>query len=140
MPALARGDRNGQHAGNAAQRAIESQFTHQQELAEIFQLQRTVGAENADGHRQVKTRSFFLEIGWSQIDRNLRRRNIEAGVLDGGADPVAAFTHRSVRQAYGVKPVFHRPDAGVVDFHIDDVSVDAVNRRTECLEEHGGSS
>jgi hypothetical protein len=35
-----------------------------------------------------------------------------------------------------VKTVVLGPDAGVIDFHIDDVSIDAIDCRTERLEEH----
>jgi hypothetical protein len=35
-----------------------------------------------------------------------------------------------------METVFLRLDPGVIDFHIDDVSIDAVNCRTERLEEH----
>src|ERR1700678_1808145 len=76
-------DRNGQHTRNRAQRAIEPELADQQVLCQVLRLQRTVSAENADGDGQVETRSFFLEIGRSQIDGDLRGWNVEAGVLDG---------------------------------------------------------
>src|SRR5271163_4527741 len=66
-----RSDRNGQHTGNRAQRAIEPELADQQVLRQVLQLQRTVSTENSDGDGQVETRSFFLEIGRSQIDGDL---------------------------------------------------------------------
>ena len=37
-----------------------------------------------------------------------------------------------------MKPVFRGFDTGIIDFDIDDVSVDAIDRRTECFEQNGG--
>jgi hypothetical protein len=67
-------------------------------------------------------------------------RNQVAGVLDGGADAVAALAHCGVGQADGVKVVLIGDHAAVVDFNIDEVGVDAVNGRAEGFEKHGSST
>ena len=48
----------------------------------VVAAQRTVRAENSDGYRQIKARAFFLEIGRSEIDSDLRGWYVEAGILD----------------------------------------------------------
>ncbi len=62
--------------------------------------------------------------------------HVEARVLDGSAHTVAAFAHRGVGQAHGVKVVLIGLDSREVDFDIDDVRVDAIDSGAESFEEH----
>ena len=99
-------------------------------------MQGAIGAEDADGHGQVEAGALFLDVGGREVDGDVRRRHVEAGVLDGGAHAVAAFAHGGVGQADGVKVIF----LGLcrrVDFDVDDVRVDAVDSSAEGFEEHG---
>jgi len=54
-----------------------------------------------------------------------------AGVLDGGADTVAAFTHRGIGQAHGVEVILIGDNAAVIDLHVDQIRVDAIDGRAE---------
>ena len=67
------------------------------------------------------------------------RRDVVAAVLQRGADAVAALADCGIGQADGVKVVLVGLDAGAVDFHLDDVGVDAVDGGAEGLVEHGCS-
>lgn len=52
--ALARCDGDGQHSGDCAQAAVETEFADEHELAQVAKLQGAVGSENADGHGQIE--------------------------------------------------------------------------------------
>jgi hypothetical protein len=57
--------------------------------------------------------------------------------VGGRSNPEFLMAERTRSRLYHcVETVFLRLDPGVVDFHIDDVSIDAVDCRTERLEEH----
>ena len=66
--------------------------------------------------------------------------NQVAGVLDGGADTVAALAHGGVGQADGVEDVLLRNDAAVVHLDINEIGVDSVDSRAVSFEEHGERS
>ena len=126
----------GQHAGDGADAAVEAEFADQEKTAQIVGAQRAVRAEDADGDGQVEARAFFFQVGGRKVDGDEGGRNQVAGVLDGGADAVAAFAHGGVGQAHGVEVVFVRDHAAIVHLDIDEVGVDAVDSRAEGLEEH----
>ena len=136
IPALPGSNRNRQHTRYPTKCAVQAQLPHQQKLTNVFDLQRAIGAKNSDRHREIEPRSFFFEIGRREVDGDLGWGNLETGVLDGRAHPVATLAHRRVGQAHGVKMIFHHLDAGEVDLDVDDVSIDAVDRRTEGFKEH----
>ncbi len=87
-----------------------------------------------------KPGAFLLDVGGSEVDGDERGGNQVAGVLDGGANAVAALAHGGVGQADGVEVVLIGNDTAVVDFDIDQVGVDAVDGCAEGLEEHGSSA
>ncbi len=70
----------------------------------------------------------------------MRGRNQVAGVLDGGADAVAALAHGCIGQTDGVKVVLVGDHAAVIDFYIDEVGVDAVDGCAESFKEHESSA
>ena len=131
-------DGDGQHAGDGAHAAVEAELADQEEAAEVVDAQRAVGAEDADGDGQIEARAFFFDVGGREVDGDEGGRNQVAGVLDGGADAVAAFAHGGVGQADGVEVILVRDDAAVVDLDIDEVGIDAVDRGAESFEKHGG--
>ncbi len=114
-------DGHRQHAGHGAHAAVQSQFAHQQEAAQVVGPQRAVSAQDADGDGQVEARAFLLQVGGSQVDGDEGGRNQVAGVLDGGAHAVAALAHRGVGQAHGVEDVLVHHHAAIVDLDIDEV-------------------
>jgi hypothetical protein len=67
----------------------------------------------------------------------VRRRDVVAAILQRGAHPVAAFAHSGVGQTHGVEVVLVGFDPGAIDFHLNDIGVDAVDCGAEGLIEHG---
>ena len=98
--------------------------------------ERAVGSEDADGDGEVEAGAFFLEVGGREVDGDAGGGKVEAGVLDGGADAVARLADGGVGEADGGEGFFLGFDAGEVDFHVDDVCVDAVDGGAASLEEH----
>src|SRR5438552_925038 len=132
----ARGNGDGQRAAHPAHPAIERKFAHQDVVAQFFFIQRTVGAENSQRHRQVESRTFFLYIRGREVDGDLCSRNIVAAVAQRRADALAALAHRRIGQADGVEVVFRGANAGDIDLNFDDRRVYAVDGGAESLEEH----
>ena len=130
------GDGDGQHALDGAQTAVETELADQQEVGDVLDVQAAVGAEDADGDGQVEAGAFLLNVGGGEVDGDAGGRNVEAGVLDGGADAVAGLADGGVGQADGGELFFIEDDAGEVDFDIDDAGVDAVDGGAAGFEEH----
>ncbi len=82
-------------------------------------LQGAVRAEDSDRDGQVEAGAFLLQVGGSEIDGDVRGRNEIAGVLDGGADAIAALAHGGVGKADGVEVVLLGDDAAVVNFYVN---------------------
>jgi hypothetical protein len=66
----------------------------------------------------------------------MRGRDVEAGVLDGGADTVAGFADGGVWKTDGGELRIFENGAGEVHFDVDDVGVDAVDNCAAGCEEH----
>ena len=133
----ARRDGNGQHAAHCAQRAIKAKLADQDEVADVLDGESAVGTQDADGDGQVETGALFFEVGGSEVDGDACGREVEAGVLDGGADAVAGFADGGVGQAYGGEAaVIGGLDAGEVDLDVDEVGVDTVDGGAARLKEH----
>src|SRR5579885_70092 len=114
--------------------AIERKFAEENVVLQmIVQERAAVCAEDAERNRKVKTRTFFLDVGRRQIDGDVLERVLEAAILDGGLNALAALADGGIRQA----------DRGEIwvsggDVHLDfdEVSVYSKCRGTESLEEH----
>ena len=128
--------RNRQHSRYRPQQPIKAELANQQDFSKRLDLHGARSMKNADGNREVETGSFLFQIGRSQIDRDGGRRNLEAGVFDRGAHPLARLAHCRVGQADHVEAVLHQLDAGEVDFHVDKVCVNAVNGSAERFGKH----
>ena len=92
-----RGD-HGQHAGHGLQRAVERQLTEQRHRA-AARPELVGGDEDADGDGQVVGRAVLAPIRRRQVDRDPAGRIDEAGIADGGPDPLARLRQCGVRQA-----------------------------------------
>ena len=108
---FARSDRDGEHSGNGAKTAVESELTDEEELTEIAELKGSIGAEDPDGHREVEAGAFLLDVSGSEIDGDVGGRNVEAGVLDGSANAVSALAYRGIGQTHGVEVILGGLDA-----------------------------
>jgi len=116
---FARHHGHGQNSGDGAQASVESEFADKQKSAEIGDAQRAVRAENSKSDGQIEARAFFFEIGGREVDGDEGRRNQIAGVLDCGANAVAAFADSGIGQTDRVKVVLVAYNAAIVHFDID---------------------
>jgi hypothetical protein len=87
---------------NARHRA--SHGAHAPVERELAQTQRgDVDAElaarskNPEGDRELESGSFLAALGWCEIDGDPPKRELEAGVPDGGADALARLLHGGIR-------------------------------------------
>ena len=99
-----------------------------------------VGSDDAEGHGEVESGNFFLDVGGCEIDGDVGGRDVVAAVLERGADAIAAFADGSVGQVDGVEVILVALDAGAVDFDLNNVGVDVVDRGAESFVEHGAGS
>jgi hypothetical protein len=134
--ALAGGYGDGEHAGDGAEGAVEAEFTDEEEVVEVAELECSVGTEDADGHGEVEAGAFFLDVGGGEVDGDVGGGEVETGVADGGADAVAGFADGGVGKADGVEVVLLGLHGGEVDFDVDDAGVDAVDGGAEGFEEN----
>src|ERR1019366_8237062 len=130
------GHGDGQHSLHRPQAAVEAQLADQQEVGDVLDVERAVGSENSDGDGQIEAGASLLDVGRGQVDGDAGGRNVEAGVLDGGAHAVAGLADGGVGQADGVELLFVGLDAGEVDLDVDDAGVDAVDGGAAGFEEH----
>ena len=128
------GDRQG--ATHAAHAAVEREFSDEQAVRHFLLGEAAVGSDDAEGHGQVESGAFLLDVGGGEIDGDVRGRDVVAAVLQRGADAVAALAHGGVGQADRVEVVLIALDAGAVDFDLDNVGIDAVDGGAESFVEH----
>ena len=83
----------------ARTRAVEAELADEDEVADVADGEAAIGAEDADGDGKVEAGALFLEVGGREVDGDAGGRKVEAAVLDGGADAVAAFADGGVGQA-----------------------------------------
>ena len=92
--------------------------------------------DKSQGHRKVESRSFFANVSGSEVDGDaLAMRKLEAAIAERRLDALTALFNGIVREANDVE-VLHAGGTHV-DFHFDEVGVDAVDRGALCFEEHG---
>ncbi len=130
-------DGDGKSAADAANAAVEREFADEEAVGHFFLGEAAVGSDDAEGHGQIESGAFFLDVGGGEVDGDVGGRNVVAAVLERGADAVAAFADGGVGQADGVEVVLIALDAGAVDFDLNDVGVDAVDGGAESFIEHG---
>src|SRR5271157_4212790 len=129
-----------QHSRNRAHAAVKAQFADQEKAAQVGRGQCAISAQDADGDGQIEAGAFLFQVGGGQVDGDVGGRYQVTGVLNGGADAVAALAHRGVGQADGVEVVLVGDNAAVVHLDIDEVGVNSVNSRAVSLEKHGECS
>ncbi len=127
---------NGESAADAAHAAVEGEFSDKNAVGNIFLGETAIGSDNAEGHGKVESGTFFLDVGGSEVDGDMRGRDVVAAVFQRGADAVAALADGGVGQADRVEVVLIALDAGAVHLDLDDVGIDAVNGGAESFVEH----
>jgi len=98
-PCRAGGDCRRQHAGNAAERAVERQLAQHDVARDGFARHHAHGREKAEGDRQVVVAALLGEVGRREVDGDALRRQGKAEGAESSAHALAAFAHRLVCQA-----------------------------------------
>src|SRR5215468_4384209 len=94
------------------------------------------GDENADRDGQIETGTFFLDIGWCQVDGDFLGGKMKSRILQRRANPIAALTYCRIRQSHDRKLW---KATGDIDFHVDHMGVEADERNALHFGKHGQS-
>ena len=97
LPLAGEGD-HGEDAVGVADSAVEGKLA-QEEGCALLGLDLTGGHQDAGGDGEVVGGALLLEVGGRQVDGDAAHGEDEAGVLDGGADPLAGLLDGGVREA-----------------------------------------
>lgn len=125
---------DGQDAFHRTELSVQRKFANHQIVGYILLRQQAVAAQNADSHRKVEGRAFFLHIGWAKVDYDTLVRSSKAVVTDCREDSIPGFAHSSIRQTNDHDlPISASRD---VHFDIDEVRFDAINSSTASFEKH----
>jgi hypothetical protein len=117
----ARRDGRRKRPGRALHPRLQAQLTEQQVAGEPVRLDASPRGEDADGNREVETRSLLAKIGRRQVDGHTAHREGIAGVLDCGPHAIAALLHGAARQPDDAEL---RESRGHVDLHVHDQGID----------------
>lgn len=135
QPLIASRDGGGKRAAHRTDATIERQFAQKHHLVENFAKELPLTTHHAQSHGQVAAGAFLAEIGGRQINGYASAvGELKSAVVERGFDAFAALFYRIVGQIYRVE-VLHVGGA-YVHFDFNGVSVDAIYRRTDGLEEH----
>ena len=98
-PRRAGSDRRRQHAGNAAERAVERQLAQHDVARDAFARHHAHRRQQAERDRQVVVAALLGEVGRREVDGDALRRQRKAQRAEGRAHALAAFADRLVGQA-----------------------------------------
>jgi len=93
------GNRRGQDAGHAHQRAVEGQFAQHDMVFDALARDHPQRGEQADGDRQVVMAAFLGEIGRREVHGDTLWRQRQADRPERRPHPLAAFADRLVGKA-----------------------------------------
>ena len=133
-------DGDGERSTNRAQRPVEPEFAHKHVAPEPAGLDVVVGAQQAEGERQVVGGAFFAHVGGGEVDDGVAQGQPEACVAQGGLHAGAAFAHSAVGEA-DHEEVF---SDGCAYFDLNGSGFEAVDGGTEHADQavgcfgHGG--
>jgi hypothetical protein len=124
---MSRANGDGQDTSYSTQRPDERQLSRKQEILACRYTAH--GSEDSHGHRQIESRTFFADVGGSQIDRYGFVGISEPGVDQRALDSLPAFANGSVGHTHGHE--VPRGPAGVhIHFDVDQVGIDTEYGRT----------
>lgn len=115
-PGFAGAQHHGQRAANGPQGARQGQLPRKLVITKFVARHLPGSRQHAQGNGQVEAAGLLGQVRRRQVDRDAPGREIEVGVLDGGAHPVARLLHLGFGQAddgEGGEPT------GQVDFDAD---------------------
>ncbi len=121
------GDRRGQDAGHAHQRAVEGQLAQHDMVLDALARDHAQRGEQADRDRQVVVAAFLGEIGGREVDGDAQRRQRQAERPEGGPHPLPAFADRLVGKA----------DQGETEIAGRHQHLDIDRQDVDTLERHG---
>jgi hypothetical protein len=125
------GDR--QHAARRLDPAVQRQRADEQHVGNLPPPDDAGGGEHTQRDRQVERRALLAHVGRREIDGDAVRRELESGIANRAADPVAALADAGVGQAD------HREagqSVGDVDFDVNRAGLDAVDGSGPDAREH----
>jgi hypothetical protein len=128
-------DGHREHAARRQDLAVERQLADHRDPRPPGPRRHARRGEDAERDRQVERRAGLAHVGRRQVDRDAMAGELEAGVADRGADPVAALAHGRVGQPDHGE---HRQAERDVDLDRDGERLDAAERRTLHLRQHAG--
>jgi hypothetical protein len=122
-----------QSAANPAEAAIQREFANEETVGDVLLGEAAIGPDDSERHGQIEAGALFLNVGRGEVNSDVGRWNVVATILEGGADPVAAFAHGGVGQTDGVKVILVGLDTGAVHLDLNNVGIDAIDRGAESL-------
>ena len=130
---LARKNCYRQRAFDWTHSSVKRQLANTKKIYEVVLFSEiAVCAEDAKRDGEIETGALLSHISGRQVDRDSLKWKEEPAVGNGGANALARLTHRGIRQShncYGQGRLGLAPHGRQINFNIDEVGVDAVNRR-----------
>ena len=131
--AFARGERGGKGSAHGTHAAIQRKLAKENVRIENFAEESSLAASEPQRHGQIERRAFLANIRGREIDGDeVGSGKIESAIAQRGADALAAFFHRNVREADDGEMTFE--GGRNVDFDFNQIGVDAEDGGAECLE------
>ena len=125
-------DGDGQYSFDGLQGTVETELSHEHEVAQTVMTHLLVGSQNGYCQREIETGTFLLEVGGSKIGGDVGYGKFVTVIEKCGGDTVMALLYRPVGKAGKMEqytPCDTYFDGHGGDFH----SVDSC---TECFYKH----
>ncbi len=103
-------ERGEQYPRRSGEPAIEREFPHRDEIAELFGIGHAHRGKQRQRDRQIVVRAFLGQIGGREVDRDPLGRQRQPHRGERGMDPLLAFLDRLVGQPDDVEPRQPRRD------------------------------
>jgi len=130
IPRISCSHGNGKCASDWLHLSVKRQLTQNKIMGQLTFLNHLCGCEDANGHGEVESGPFLLDIRRRQVDRNPLGGKIIAAVLNGCLDPVLGFFDRTFREPDGCEG---GKALGNVHLHLYDVGIDSKNSAAQNL-------
>ena len=125
---------DGQSAAHRLEAPVKGQLADEEIFAQARRRDDFEKGEKSEGDRQVEGRSPLSPVGRRQVDGDALGLQVVAAVLEGRPDPLLALPYGGVRQAHRDEG---REAGADVDFDLDGVGFDPVERGARDLVQHG---
>ncbi len=125
QPRLARRERGGERARHGARPAVEAQLGEEEPPLQPRGLHPRLGGDDRHRDGQIERRALLAHVGRREVDDNPLEGEVEARVLDGGADALVALARGRLGKADSAR---RGEPGGEIDLDADDPHVDAVER------------